>query len=126
MQVLSKARYACQKGVILLPLKGSNTYFILLLTNYRAIFDTSTKQSEAQVLKGCVKNCSIVKLYNKVLIISHLLLHIKIRKKLQFSVKSIIFLLILEDFVCALMLWCCLASIRKRSNDVWFFKPQSF
>ena len=45
-------------------------YFILLL-KYRAIFDTSAKQSEAHVLKWCIKNCSIVKLYNKVLIITN-------------------------------------------------------
>ena len=30
---------------------------------YRAIFDTSAERSEAHVLKGCIKNCSIVKLY---------------------------------------------------------------
>ena len=41
-------------------------YFILLL-NYRAIFDTSAKWSEAHMLKGCIKNFSIDKLYNKVL-----------------------------------------------------------
>ena len=41
----------------------------MLLLNNRAIFVTSAKQSEAHVLTGCIKNCSIVKLYNKVLII---------------------------------------------------------
>ena len=33
-----------------------------------AIFDTSAKQREAHVLKWCIKNCSIVKLYYNVLI----------------------------------------------------------
>ena len=36
-------------------------YFILLL-NYRAIFDTSAQRSDAHVLKGYIKNCSIVML----------------------------------------------------------------
>ena len=40
--------------------------------NYSAIFDTSAEQSEAHVLKGCIKNGSIVKLHNKVLIIRNL------------------------------------------------------
>ena len=49
-------------------------YFILLGTyNYRAIFDTSAERSEAHVLKGYIKNCFIVKLYNKVLIITNVL-----------------------------------------------------
>ena len=30
--------------------------------NYRANFDTSADRREAHVLKGCIKNCSIVKL----------------------------------------------------------------
>ena len=41
-------------------------YFITF--NYSAIFEASTDLSEAHVLKRCIKNCSIVKLYNKVLI----------------------------------------------------------
>ena len=41
-------------------------YFILSL-NSRAIFDISAERSEAYLLKGCIKNCSIIKLYNKVL-----------------------------------------------------------
>ena len=44
----------------------------ILLLNYRAIFDTRAKQSEAHVLKGCIKNYSLVKLYNKVLIITNM------------------------------------------------------
>ena len=45
-------------------------YFIAF--NYRAIFDTyNVERSEAHVLKGCIQNCSIVKVYNKVLIINH-------------------------------------------------------
>ena len=43
-------------------------YFILLI--YGASFDTSAKRNEACVLKGCIKNCSIVELYNKVLLIN--------------------------------------------------------
>ena len=45
-------------------------YFSALL-NYKEIFDTSAEQSDAHVLKGCIKNGSIVKLYNKVLIIDY-------------------------------------------------------
>ena len=45
-------------------------YFILFL-NYRAILDTSVERSEAHMLKRCIKNCSIVKLYNKALIITN-------------------------------------------------------
>ena len=44
-------------------------YFIPEL--YRAIFDTSANRSETHALKGCIKNFSIVKLYNKVLIINN-------------------------------------------------------
>ena len=44
-------------------------YFIAF--NYRAIFDTNAERSEACVLKECIKNCSTVKLYNKVLIITN-------------------------------------------------------
>ena len=48
----------------------TTTLGVYLIT-YRAIFDTSAEQSEAHVLMGCIKNCSIVKLYNinKVLIL---------------------------------------------------------
>ena len=42
---------------------------LILLLDYRAIFDTSVEWSEEHVLKGCIKNYSIVKLFNKVLII---------------------------------------------------------
>ena len=38
------------------------------MLNYREIFDTSAKRREANVLKGCIKICSIIKLNNKVLI----------------------------------------------------------
>ena len=40
---------------------------LLMLVDYRAIFDTIAERSEAHVLKGCIKNFSIVKIYNKVL-----------------------------------------------------------
>ena len=43
-------------------------YFILLL-NYKEIVDRSAERSETHMLKGCIKNYSIVKPYNKVLII---------------------------------------------------------
>ena len=39
---------------------------LYLLLNYRAIFDTSVERGEAHMLKGCIKNYSIVKLNNKV------------------------------------------------------------
>ena len=42
------------------------------MLNYWAIFDTSAEPIEAYMLKGCIKNYSIVKLvYNKVLIINN-------------------------------------------------------
>ena len=44
-------------------------YFITF--NYSAIFEASTDLSEAHVLKRCIKNYSIVKLYNKVVIITY-------------------------------------------------------
>ena len=43
-------------------------YFILLL-NHIAILGTIAEKSEAYMLKGCIKNYSIAKLYNKVLVI---------------------------------------------------------
>ena len=46
-------------------------YYCILLFNYMAIFDTSAKRCEAHVLKWCIKNCSIVKRYNKVVIITN-------------------------------------------------------
>ena len=46
-------------------------YYFILLLNYRAIFVTCAERSEAHMLKRCIKNCSIVKLYNKVLIITN-------------------------------------------------------
>ena len=36
------------------------------MLDYIANFDTSAEQSEALTLKGCIKNCSIIKIYNKV------------------------------------------------------------
>ena len=47
-------------------------YYLILLLNHRSIFDRTTKRSEAHVLKGCIKNCSIVKLYYKVKIINNI------------------------------------------------------
>ena len=65
----------CAKGVqFYCP---SSTYLAIVLLvlyfiafNYRAIFDTNAERSEACMLKGCIKNWSTVKLYNKVLIIT--------------------------------------------------------
>ena len=52
-------------------------YFILLLDK-RTIFDASADRSEAHMLmKGCIKNCSIVKLHNKVQIINNEGMHIE-------------------------------------------------
>ena len=56
-------------AIVLLP----STYF-----NYGAIFDTSAKRSPKSgkhTEAGCIENYSIVKLYNKVLIITNVLLH---------------------------------------------------
>ena len=46
-------------------------WYLISFLNYRAFFDTSAKRSEAHVLKGCIKNGSIVKLYNIVQIINN-------------------------------------------------------
>ena len=74
----SEARHVCQRGAILLPFKhlSSNCiigqYFILLLlTIEHFLIHISVEPSEAHVLKGCIQNCSIVKVYDKVLIINH-------------------------------------------------------
>ena len=51
-----------RRCAILLPLKQLYYYYFILLLNYRAIFDTSAKKSEAHMLKVGIKNCSIVNL----------------------------------------------------------------
>ena len=68
----SKARHVCLMGVILLPLKhlSSNCINSTLFhsVSIEQFLIKSAERSEAHVLKGYIKNCSIVKLYNKVLI----------------------------------------------------------
>ena len=56
-----------------MPLSHLSSNCVIVI-NYRAIFDTSAEQSETHVLMGCIKNCSIVKLYNKVLLITNVYL----------------------------------------------------
>ena len=46
------------------------TLFYFLTIEHLLNFDTSAEQSEAHVLDECIKNCSIFKLYNKLLIIN--------------------------------------------------------
>ena len=72
----SGARHECRRGAILLHLQHSSSCCIIstllfsLLLNNKAIFDASAERRKAHVLKGCIKNCSIVKSYiiNKVLL----------------------------------------------------------
>ena len=61
------------EGVQFYCLSSTYSAIVLLVLYFIAIFDTSAEWSEAYVLKGCIKNCSIVKLYNKVLIITDVL-----------------------------------------------------
>ena len=76
VQVPSEVRYMCRRGAILMPLKHLSSNCIIITLFYcltiEQFFDTSTKRSETHVLKGCIKNCSIIKLYHKVLIITWL------------------------------------------------------
>ena len=68
--------HTCQRGAILLPLEHLSSNCIIstlfyFITKCRAIFNSSVKRSEAHVLKRCIKNCSIVKLYYKIVIINN-------------------------------------------------------
>ena len=71
--VPSKATHACKRSAILLPLKHLSSNCIIstlfyCLTMKQFFIKVPSKVRQAGMMKGSIKICSIVKLYNKVLI----------------------------------------------------------
>ena len=78
----SEARVSKECNFIAQPIKHLSSNCIIstlfyFLTIEQFLIQVPSEVRQAPVLKGCIKNCSIVKLYNKVLIIVILYMHDK-------------------------------------------------